>query len=141
MSATVEIANAIRGRFAAQVATPQTLTTVYDNVPKSTIPTSGRWCRFVVLFGVQTQVAFAGVGGRRFRTIGQAIAQVFEPIGVGDGAQLAVVEAIQDAFRSVSLSATAFITFDPPYVASAPIREDSWWMVPVAIPFRADEYA
>lgn len=141
MSLSPAIANAIRNRFAAQVATPEALTVIYDNTTSQSIPTSGRWCRFLVLLGVQQQVSAAGPGQRRFRTAGTALAQVFEPIGGGDGAQLALVAVIQDAFRAVTLDGPPFITFDPPYVSAAPSREDSWWLIPVAIPFRADEYA
>lgn len=142
MSLAVEIANAVRTRFYEEVVGGEDgLLVVYDNVPDAAIPSNSRWVRFSVRLGEQRQVSVASTGGRRFRTAGVALVHLFEPIGIGDGAQLALVATIQDAFRSVSLDGPPFITFDPPYVSAAPIREDSWWLLPVVIPFRADEYA
>jgi hypothetical protein len=139
VSSAATIASNLRARFATEVATPQSLVTVYDNTERP--PITGRWCRFVVLLGEQALVSVAGVGQRRYRTTGAALAQLFEPLDTGDGSQWALVAAIQDAFRSVSLSGPPFITFDAPSISGNPVREESWWMRVVSIPFRADEYA
>lgn len=136
MSQLREIAAVIRQRFATQIATPLSLQVAYDNAP-FTPPASGRWCRLAVLLGAQAQVE---IGMPRFRTVGVAIAQLFDPVGQGDGAQLDVVDAIVDAFRSVSIAGPPHIAFQPPYVSAPPIRDDAWWTVAVTIPFRADEF-
>ena len=140
-SLVADIANDVRARFNTLVAVARSLKTVFDNQVETTVPAEERWCRFAVQLGLQQQVTTGGPGTRRFRTVGVALAQLFEPIGQGDGSQLEIVAAIQDAFRNVSLPGLPHITFDPPYVSAPPVREDSWWQCVVAIPFRADEFA
>lgn len=141
MSDIVDIAAAIRSRFATEVATPNTLQVAHDNAP-FTPPASGRWARLTVLFGVQTGADF-GAASKRYRTAGVAMAQLFEPIGIGDGAQLALVSDVQDAFRGVSLPGPPHIAFQPPYVSAPPARDEQggYWLTVVTIPFRADEFS
>lgn len=139
MSLVVEIANAVRGRFATEVAAPESLPVVYDNLPDQTQPNGTRWCRLSIRLGLSQHVASGGEGRRRIRTAGVALAQLFSPLGEGETPGNELVGAVQDAFRNVSLPVGAGLTFKPPYISAPPIREDSWWMVPVAIEFYADE--
>lgn len=140
MSDLREIAGAIRSRFATLVATPLGMPTAHDNVP-FTPPATGRWCRMTVLFGLQSGADF-GAASKRYRTAGVAMAQLYEPLGIGDGAQLDVAEAIQDAFRGVTVTGPPHIAFQPPYVSAPPARDDGgYWQVVVSIPFRADEFS
>jgi hypothetical protein len=132
------IAEMVGGRFQSTVATPQSLTVVNDNVPDRIIPTSGRWCRFSVQLGQRQQIGNSGVV-RKFRTQGIAQAQLFEPVGRGDGVQLDLVGAIQAAFDKITLAGPPVVAFQPPYVSAPAAREDSWWSTVVTIPFRADE--
>lgn len=140
MSDIAEIAAAVRTRFAAQVATPNSLPVAQDNAP-FTPPATGRWARLTVLFGVQAGADFGGAQ-RRYRTTGLALAQLYEPVGVGDGAQLAIVSDIQDAFRGVTVGGPPFVAFGAPFVSAPPAREEGgYWQTVVSIPFRADEFS
>lgn len=141
MSSIAEIAAAVRTRFVTEVATPNSLLVAHDNAP-FTPPATGRWCRLTVLFGVQTGADF-GTSSRRYRTAGVALAQMYEPAGAGDGAQLAVVSDIQDAFRGVTVTGPPHLHFAAPYVSAPPARDDATgsWQIVVAIPFRADEFS
>jgi hypothetical protein len=132
-------AGLIRNRFAAQVTTPESLTTVHDNVPNQAIPTSGRWCRLSLRMGLQEQLTVGGPQAGHFRTTGVALAQLFEPFGAGDGTQLELVDAIVDAFRGVTLAGPPPIHFDPPYVSAPPTLDDGLWLLVVTIPFRIEE--
>lgn len=140
MSSIVAIANAVRGRFASQVVTPLSLVAIYDNATTPLPPETGRWCRFSVLFGTQAQADF-GATSRRYRMAGVALAQLYEPVGIGDGAQLAVVSTIQDAFRGVTVTGPPHVHFSTPYVSAPPTRDEPWWQIVVTIPFRADEFS
>lgn len=133
------VGNAIRARFQAQVATPQSLLTFYDNQDTDSAPPSSRWARVSVLFGETRQASFAGVGTRQFRTTGLASVELFEPIGSGDGAQLALADVVVAAFRGVTLSSPS-VVFDSPSV-TAGFRDGPWWKRNVQIPFRSDDYA
>jgi hypothetical protein len=132
------IAEMVGGRFQSAVATPQSLTVVNDNVPNPTIPSTGRWCRLAVQLGQRQQIGTSGTA-RKMRTTGVALAQLFEPIGGGDGLQLDLVGAIQAAFDKITLPGPPVVAFQPPYVSAPAAREDSWWSTVVTIPFRADE--
>lgn len=139
MSDLREIAAVIRTRFSAEVSTPLALVVAHDNAP-FTPPATGRWARLSILFGLQAGADFGGES-RRYRTTGVALAQLFEPIGIGDGAQLDVAEQIQDAFRGVSVNGPPHLTFQAPYVSAPPARDEGFWQMVVTIPFRADEFS
>lgn len=131
-------AGLIRGRFATQITTGQSLTTVHDNVPNASIPTAGRWCRLSIRFGEQAARTTGGATAH-FQTIGVALVQLFEPVGDGDGTQLELVDAISTAFRAVTLAGPPVVHFDPPYVSAPPFLDDGLWQTNVAIPFRVQE--
>jgi len=133
------VANAIRARFASQVATPQSLTTVYDNDPTTEYPTT--WCRFTVEFGDCTRLTTGGPGSVTYRTAGRVIAQVFGPVGKGDAGVIALVDAIIAAFRGVSIASPAIMFSAPSSSASANDPAGPWFMRVVSIPFAADETA
>ena len=153
MSLIREIAKAVRDRFNSEVATPRGLTVVHDNAPVGAqtvepgdTPTpvpdaSTPWCRFTVLLGRQEQQSIAVTGSRRFRTTGVAMAQVFTPLNRGDGAQLALISDIQDAFRGVTLPGPPYITFRAPFVSAGPVRDGAHMLRVVTIEFLADEFA
>ena len=139
-SALLTAAELVTQRFVTVVATPNTLTVVHDNQTSSAVPTTGRWCRLSLQLGEQKQ-GTVGKSLRLFRTTGVLLAQLFDPLGEGDGKQLALIDLIVDAFRGVQLAGPPVILFAPPYVSAPPVREDSWWQSVVAIPFHVDEYA
>lgn len=131
-------AGLIRARFATEITTGQSLTTVHDNVPDQAIPIAGRWCRLSIRFG-QQDARTTGGSSAHFQTIGVAIVQLFEPMGEGDGTQLELVDAISTAFRAVTLAGPPVIHFDPPYVSAPPFLDEGLWQQNVAIPFRFQE--
>jgi hypothetical protein len=137
---TVAIANAVRGRFKTLVQDATAgLLVVYDNHRNDDVPSTGRWVRFSVLFGETRIASVAQAGGRRYRTTGIAIAEVYEPIGKGESAQLPIADTITIAFRGVTLTSPQII-FDAPTL-TAGSRDGPWWKRNVQIPFRADEVA
>lgn len=138
-SEVVSIANAVRGRFATVFATPNNLPVQYDNVTDEQQPSKGRRATFTIQFGRSTQTTMGGPGQRQWRTVGVALCQMFEPVGVGDGALLALFGLLQDAFRNVSLSSPA-IRFQSVSMVAPPILEDGHYAATASIEFLADEY-
>ncbi len=138
-TALYDAAALIRARFAAQITTPESLTTVQDNAPNQSLPTEGRWCRLSIRFGLQEQLTLGGNSAGHYRTTGIAQVQLFEPLGNGDGTQLELVDAIVTAFRGVVLAGPPPIHFDPPYVSTPPVLDDGLWLSVVTIPFRIEE--
>ena len=136
MSALSTAAGLIRSHFATNVEVPESLRTVDDNVPDRDIPTTGTWCRFVIAFGEDST---ATVGARTFRTVGNAYAQVFVPIGVGDGAALALVDTIVDAFREQSIAGPPIVKFQVPYVSAPGAADGAFYATTVVIPFFVQE--
>ena len=137
-TALYDAAALIRARFAAQITTGQSLTTVHDNVPNASVPSTGRWCRLSIRFGL-SQATTVGGSAAQHRTTGVAIVQLFEPFGNGDGSQLQIVDAITTAFRGVTLAGPPVVHFDPPYVSGDASVDDGLWQTNVAIPFRVEE--
>ena len=131
-------AGLIRARFSTQITTGQSLTTIHDNVPDSAIPTTGRWCRLSLRFGEQ-RARTIGADAAQYQTIGVAIAQVFAPLGDGDGVVLQLADAIVTAFRGVTLAGPPVIHFDSPYLSTDPALDGALWSVNVTIPFRIEE--
>lgn len=125
-----ELHNLIRWRFQTQVATPQSLTTIYDNDP--TPPTDGStWCRFTILRGESRRIT---CGVLSYRESGRAVASLFCPVGGGDGALLTLADAIATAFRSQSVSGIRYLT---PTVV--PVGESlGEYQINVSCPFEAD---
>ncbi len=133
-------ASAIRARFRDEVATPEDLAVVYDNQDSAAKTT--RWARVSIDFGTAAQASTGGTSSMRFRVTGRVTVQLFEPIGTaktkGDGQQLALIDAVDAAFRGVRI-ATPQIVFGAPSPLGAPdIDSDIWWRRRVEIPFRCD---
>ncbi len=128
------MANAIRSRFKTQVADALSLDTQYDNQGRDN-PDNVTWCRLTVKPGQTQQVSIGSPGANRDRTPGVAIAQLFCPIGFGDGNLLNVADSVRTAFRRVSQSGVVFRT---PYIQTVGQRQDSW-QINVVCPFYADD--
>lgn len=128
------IANAIRSRFKTLVADTKSLPTQYDN--QAFTPTSGTaWARVTVLFGESAQVSFGGPLGRRSRTVGVLMVQVFSPVDKGDGDLLTLAGEIATAFKGVTDTG---VHFRIPSVRRAG-RSDAEYQVNVECPFYADD--
>jgi len=129
-----EIANAIRSRFKAQVADVLSLATQYDN-QKLDNPDNVQWCRLTISPGQTTQESIGNPAGQRFRTPGVMIAQIFCPVGAGDGGLWDLADSIESAFRCVTDSG---VTFRTPYSYKVG-RKGNEWQINVNCPFYADD--
>lgn len=127
--------NAIRERFEDQVGTPNSLVVHYDNGPPQ--PLEQSWYRLTIET-MAPQLAETGGTARRYRTEGLIRVELHAPVGKGDGALLAIADAITTAFRNVSL-ASPDMHFRAPRLVGAPTRVDAWFRRVVEIPFWADE--
>ncbi len=139
MSSTTisEATNAIRSRFDTEVAQSLPITTVYDNQDEDT-PENDEWVRFSVRWADAVQREFGEK--KSFRSRGVAVAQVFVPLGKGDGRALEIADAIVVALRAVSVQ--EIVTFRTPQVqyVGRTSRSDGGehWQVNVSCPFFSD---
>jgi hypothetical protein len=135
MTATA-IFEAIRSRFKAQVSDPLSLITIHDNANEPTQVVAS-WVRFSISIDSNAQVSTGNPGGRRFRSTGTGMVQVFVPLARGDAAALSIANTIVTAFRNVSIAPQ--ITFLGVGVVGTAEQDNAWCRRRVAIPFRADE--
>jgi len=99
------VCQTIRELFRDRVATPQGLNTFYDNAPIPSHVKGTTWCRFTVHFG---EPYMRTCGTLEYAVRGQGIAQLFVPTNIGDGATLALADAVVAAFRDLRLVELAF---------------------------------
>jgi len=128
------IANTIRGRFKTQIADAESLTTQYDNQSLDN-PDNEIWCRLTIKSGETTQESIGSPSANRDRTRGVMIAQLFAPVGNGDGELKELAETIRSAFKRVTQDG---VTFKTPYIRELGMRNDSW-QINVICPFYADD--
>jgi hypothetical protein len=126
--------NSIRARFKAQVATPESLATQYDNAPFNK-PEDSIWCRWTILPGEDTKVSMGSPGASLYRTVGIAVAQLFGPLRAGDSPLWDVADKVKAAFESESFDG---IVFKTPNVKRVGERNGQW-QVNVTCPFHYDE--
>lgn len=126
------LANAIRSRFKTQVVGSTGLAVAYDNAP-FTEPADSKWVRFAVLEADSSQVSLGT--GRRFRTPGVAVAQIFVPIQQGDKDALVLADQIKLAFRAQSVGGVVYKTPSLRRVG----RTGKWYQINVNCPFYADD--
>jgi len=132
------IFEAIRARFKAMVSDPLELRTIHDNAPMPEGQVA-QWCRFSVQIDSNRQVSTGNAPVRRFRSEGQAVAQVFVPLAKGDAAALAIADVIKAAFLNVSIA--PYITFHTQQgvgTVGTSEQDNAWCRRRVVIPFRAD---
>ena len=125
-------AAAIRSRFAAQVATPQSLDTVYDNEADRD-EHSSPWCRFSVRPGDRFYAEMPG----RSRTPGVAIAAVFITVGESAATAHTLADTIAASFERVTAGGIVYHT--PRVVEVGHTGKQRWYQVNVEIPFHADD--
>lgn len=130
-----EVAEAIRDRFTDQVATPNSLTVHHDNAPPTALKSA--WYRLRVEPQTTTLVGTGG-SARRYRTEGVTRVELYAPLTQGDGALLAVADAIVTAFRGVRLSSPD-LHFRVPRIVGQSTRSDAWFQRTMEIPFWFDE--
>jgi hypothetical protein len=139
-SAIATAVASIRERFRTQVSVPQSLPTIHDNAPNAALPGVGRYCRFLVQLGEQTQQTLSANGGGHWRTVGTAVAAVYQPVGDGDGWQIELADTIVDAFRGQTIVGPPLVRFDALSIEGEPTLDDGMWLVIVSIPFLIEEY-
>jgi hypothetical protein len=127
----LQICNTIRTRFKTLVATPQSLTTLYDNAPVPSRVKGTTWCRFTVDTGGASKIT---CGTSEFRNIGQATAQLFCPTGSGDGAILALATIIEGIFKDQAVDGIRYLV---PTIVRAGQYEDEY-QINVVCPFQVD---
>ena len=93
-----DLHNAIRTRFGTEVATTESLVTIYDNDPTSPPTDGSAWCRLSIRRSDTEQVE---TGPSSFRRHGRVYAQLFGPVEKGDGELLELADAIVAAFEGV----------------------------------------
>ena len=128
------MANTIRSRFKTQIATPESLITQYDNHSLDN-PDNEIWCRLTIKSGETTQESIGSPSSNRDRTDGVMIAQLFAPIGNGDGDLRELAETIRAAFKRVTESG---VTFRTPKIKEIG-RVGKEWQINVDCPFYADD--
>ena len=126
------LANAIRSRFKTLVVGATSLVVAYDKV-QCQEPEDAVWVRFSVLTGDTLQASLGA--SKRFRTVGVAVAQIFQPINQGDKDALVLADTIKSAFRATSISG---VTFRTPSLRRVG-RDAKWYQLNLNCPFYADE--
>lgn len=124
--------NTIRSNFKTLIADGFGVTTLYDNDPTVT-PQRGLHVVLAIDGGLSLQVEFGS--SRRFRNPGSMVASIRWDVGKGDLRPLELVDAIQAAFRGVSLTQVHFRTPSVTRVG----REGKWWVMNVICPYYFDE--
>ena len=122
--------NTIRAQFAT-VASAATVTVIYDNQANQDTPDTGIWCRLTILPGDEHQIA---MGVDRFRMVGVMVAQLFGPLGEGDGNLLTLADTIMGNFRNDTYSG---VRFKVPSMINMGQRNSNW-QINVNCPFAAE---
>jgi hypothetical protein len=128
------IANTVRSRFETQIATPESLTTQYDNQSLDN-PDDKIWCRLTIKFGETELASFGSPSSNRFRTVGTMIAQLFSPIGKGSGELEELADTISNSFKCITQDGVTFI--DPDIVNVG--EREGMWQINVVCPFYSDD--
>lgn len=131
------IFEAVRERFATEVATPNSLTVYHDNAPQQSIRAG--WYVLEVQATDTVQVHAGATGERRYRMTGQAILTMAVRAEKGDAALLELADDVTTAFRGVTLT-DPIIYFGVPTLAGDAAREDGWFQRVMTIPFEADTF-
>ena len=104
----------------------------YDNDAAFKAPDNRMWVRFSVLPAAENWLEIGS--SRTVRSTMLAIAQIFSPIGTGDGTPRALADTIATAFRGVAASS---ITYGLPYIGVDGMV-NAWHQINVNIPFQTD---
>lgn len=130
---------AIRSRFKTNVADALSLPTQFDN-EKFTQPDPSRpdsmWCKFSVQPGDSQQSEISG-NSNVYRHSGVAIASIYVPFEIGEGAAEQKAHLIAKEFRNVTASGVVYRTPSTFRVG----RVGPWWQINVSCPWFANESA
>lgn len=126
--------SAVRTRFESLVEVPLSLEVVYDNGPDPH-EDAKTWARFSVKPGPSNLAELGDV--RTYRTVGVAIASLYQPVETGDDEIQQIAKTIVPLFRGLTAGGVKYLVPSVTVVG----RDRSWWQVNVTCPFRCDEHA
>ena len=127
-----DTASVCRVRFEAAIATGESLTVVW-NALDTTHPDADEWASFVVNLG---PINRRELGSPSAYTLTGTATAVFYGMAVrGTQRLLELADVFADSFRSARV---APVRFQQPFLGD-PRREGPWWLVPVRVPFVAQE--
>lgn len=109
MTTHAEAAQIIRERFNTQWATfSPTYQVFYDGQPVENSQINGvPWVRLTILPGETRQIGFSNAGRRR-RTTGLAVAQIFIPAATGDGLAIELADQVASVWEMTTIQGVIF---------------------------------
>lgn len=134
------IEQALVDRWVAQVATPQSLSTQYDNDDTFEPDADAPYARFQVRFAGSFRADWGAVLARH-RTIGRVAVSLLYPLGTGTAAVMTMVDIVCNAFVNVQVAGVSLL-FETPFPQEpGPDPALARWRQNVICPFFADEFA
>jgi hypothetical protein len=129
---------ALRAKFETDVATPNSLTVVYDNAPPQDMKQT--WATLEVVHGEAKPVHGGRIGARRFRATGELEVVLYCPAAQGDASLAAIVDDIIDNFTATTIASPLVEFTMPPAPSGGVERVDAWCRRVVRVPFQHDYY-
>lgn len=132
MSLASDAARVARTLFKEDVADPQAIGVVWsaEDAPS---PDAAIWARFVVELGDVIREEIGSPASHRL--VGAAAATFYGPLVGGTDRLLELADIFAGKFRSKRVKPVAFRQS----MLGEPRREAPWWVVPVVVPFVAQE--
>lgn len=125
----MDFCDKIRNKFKTDFAD---LPTLNDN-QKDNIDKSDLWCRLTVLSGDNNQITNGGEKNQA-RLTGVVIAQLFSPLGTGDGVSKSKAKQIIDKFSAYRDSKLSFKVGTMKRIG----KREGWYQINVNIPYTFD---
>ncbi len=106
-------------------------------------PAAGPWVRFTVLDTLGSQIEM-GSTNNTHRVYGSLIMQVFVPVDSGDGAALALGDALGELYRQKILNfsdvpPSGMVRMRDPVVKTIGNSDEAYYQVNVLVPFHRDD--
>lgn len=129
MTSLENMSNTIRARVAEVF---HSVTVVWDNDPQTEFKPDVMNLRAAIQLGEQRQVSTGSV--KRFRQWGTLVFQIYNPVGMGDRANLLLLGDVLANFRCRTYSGVTFSTPTQQTVG----RDDKFWQINSLCPFYFD---
>ena len=126
----VRIVQAVRDRYVAQIEVLEGVETLHDNEPPADMDDFDIWVRFSIDVNPTVQQVLGAVPAHRY--LGEATARIFLRAGLGDRDAWALADAIDTAFRGLTVDEIVYTP--PPYPTVRGLTGDRW-EVDVSVPF------
>ena len=94
------------------------------------------WARISLRTADSTQITVGTTGGRRFRTIGLVLVEVFAPLGLGQDTALAVADDVAASLRGITTSSNVVRLGASSIEPEG--REETYYQVNITTPFEFD---